>query len=282
MMLDELRHFILIAEHGTFTEAARRAHLTQPALTASIRRLESVAGARLLHRGRHGAALTAAGAAFLPRARAVLADFEDGLRAVRELEGLAHGEVRVGAGATVCTYLLPALLVKLRRAHPGLRFLLREATPDEAFDALASGDLDLAIVSDAARSQQTRFVVEPWRDDELVIVAAPDIDAKRAPFVAFRRGATTRRLLEERVPGADIVMELGSIAAIKGHVKAGIGVALVSRSAVSADVARGSLVVVRHRATPMKRTFSIVHRGLDRLPPAATALRALLLESSGA
>ena len=72
-MFDSFAHLLLIVEHGTFTEAARHAHLSQPALTASIRRLEEAFGAQLLHRGRRGASLTAAGEALLPRVRAALA-----------------------------------------------------------------------------------------------------------------------------------------------------------------------------------------------------------------
>src|SRR5689334_10647954 len=126
-MIEELRHFLLIADHGTFTEAARRAHLSQPALSASIRRLEDQLGARLLHRGPGGAALTAAGDALAPRARAALAAIEDGRRAVAEVAGLHAGEVRLGAGATATTYRLPPVLAQFRRRHPGVRFLVREA-----------------------------------------------------------------------------------------------------------------------------------------------------------
>ena len=131
-MYDELRHLVLIVEHGTFTEAARHAHLSQPALTASIRRLEAHVGAKVLHRGRDGARLTAAGEALLPRAQASLAALEDGIRAVAEVEGLRAGEVRLGAGATACSYLLPPALVGFATAHPGIRYFLRENTTDES------------------------------------------------------------------------------------------------------------------------------------------------------
>jgi len=165
-MLVELRHFLLIVDHGTFTEAARRAHLSQPALTASIRRLEDQLGARLLHRGPGGATPTAAGQALVPRARAALASVEDGRRAVAEVAGLHAGEVRLGAGATACTYLLPPELARFRRVHPGIRFLLRETTADEALDALANGELDLAIATVDEGG-------EAWREDPLVLVASP-------------------------------------------------------------------------------------------------------------
>lgn len=271
-MLDELRQLVLVAEHGTFTEAARHAHLSQPALTAAIRRLEERVGTRLFSRGRHGATLTAAGEAFLPRARAAIAAFEDGVRAAREIEGLEAGEVRLGAGATACTYLLPPVIAAFRKAHPGITFVLRESTTDEALDWLARGELDLALVT--AKSG------DRWLTDELVVIAAPGLDvaiAPGAPFVTFRRGATSRELLDRHFPEVRVVMELGSIAAVKANVRAGIGLALVSRHAVEDDVARGRLVRLEDRRTPIARPLRIVHRGLDRLPPAARALRTALL-----
>lgn len=269
MMLEPLRHFLLIVEHGTFTEAAKRAHLSQPALTQSIRRLEDEMGARLLHRSRRGAELTAAGQALLPRARAALAAVEEGRRAVREVLGVDEGEVRIGAGGTACTYLLPPLVASFRREHPRVRFFLREQTPEEALASLDAGEIDLAIVP-ADRG-------DPWFVDELVLVAAPGTDPKGAPFVTFRTGASSRAELDRAFPSAEIAMELGSIAAVKGHVRSGVGIALVSKHAVKTDVQLGRLVIVRHRKTPIRRTIHVVHRGLDRLPPAAAALRSRML-----
>jgi DNA-binding transcriptional LysR family regulator len=300
-MFDELRYFLLIAEHETFTEAARRAHLSQPALTAAIHRLEARMGAPLFVRGRRGASLTAAGHALVPRARAALSAIDDGARAVAEVAGLRAGEVRVGGGATACTYLLPPTLAAFRRRHPNIRIVLREATTDEALDAIAGGDLDLAVVTvpgegdEALRTEPGRTEsgrtepgrtepgrtepgrTDPWRDDPLVLVGAPGVDASRAPYVTFRRGTSTRRLFDAAFPDADVVMELSSIAAVKGNVREGIGLALVSAAAVESDLALGRLVRVDDPRTPIHRTLSIVHPGLERLPPAATALRALLL-----
>lgn len=271
-MYDEMQHLVLIHEHGTFTAAARHAHLSQPALTASIRRLEEQVGARLLHRGRDGARLTAAGEAFLPRARASLAALADGVRAVAEVEGLRQGEVRLGAGATACSYLLPAALAQYRASHPGIRYFLRETTSHDALDALSRGELDLVIVDDGQ---------EEWFVDELILVAAPDIDPKGAPFVTLRPGATTRALLDRHFPEANIVMELGSISGMKGNVRAGIGLALVSRHAVANDLREGRLVRVRDPRTPCPRPLRLAHRGVDRLSPAVSALRDLLLSKAG-
>jgi DNA-binding transcriptional LysR family regulator len=283
-VLEPLRHFALVAQHGTFTAAARHAHVSQPALTASIKRLEAQMGARLLDRGPGGATLTAAGDALLPRARAALAAVEEGRRAVAEVMGLTVGSVRVGAGATVCTYYLPRTLAKLRAAHPGVQILLREADPEDLLDALEAGDLDLVILARVLRrgggdllpAARAGLAREKWVDDEMVLVGAPGVDAKTAPLVTFSQGATTRTLVDHYFPGVPIAMELGSIAAVKGNTRAGVGVALLSRRAIERDVAAGQLVVLDSPATPIMRSLYLVHRGRDRLPPAAGELHRLL------
>jgi len=268
-MVQEIKHLLLIAEYGTFTAAARRAHLSQPALTASIRRLERDIGARLLHRGRGGAELTAAGHAFVPRARAALAAIEEGRRAVAEIEGLGAGEVRLGAGATVCTYLLPKTLARYRKSFPNVRISLIEGYRERLEDEVQAGRIDLAIVTGGGD--------ELWRRDELIIVGAPKLDARRAGFVTFGEGSATRALLRKHFGEVDIVMELSGIAAVKSNVRAGIGKALLSRAAVEADVKTGRLVVIGTRNTPIRRKLSLVHRGVDRLTPSAAALRKMLL-----
>jgi DNA-binding transcriptional LysR family regulator len=292
-MLEPLRHFTLIAQHGTFTAAARHAHVTQPALTASIQRLEAEMSARLFDRGPGGATLTAAGAALLPRARAALAAVDDGRRAVSEVMGLAAGSVRLGAGATVCTYYLPRTIALFRARHPAVQILLREANQDELLDSLEAGDLDLVILArvaapgrrgrlspDLLRAARSGLVREKWVDDELVLVAAPGFPRSvDAPLVTFAHGATTRTLTDQHFPERPIAMELGSIAAIKANARAGVGVALVSRRAIERDVATRQLEVVPSDRTPIARPLYLVHRGRDRLPPAATELYKMLKRS---
>jgi DNA-binding transcriptional LysR family regulator len=300
-MLEPLRHFALVAQHGTFTAAARHAHVTQPALTASIQRLEGQMGAKLFDRGPGGASLTAAGDALLPRARAALAALEEGRRAVSEVMGLAVGSVRVGAGATVCTYYLPRTLARFRASYPGVQILLREATPDALLDDLDAGELDMVILAriaptssgrrkkksdgggmssmgpDLLRAARSGHVREKWIDDELILVSAPGLaGAAEGPIVTFARGATTRTLTDQYFPELPIAMELGSIAAVKANTRAGVGVALVSRRAVERDLAAKQLEVVASDRTPIIRPLYLVHRGRDRLPPAASALHKML------
>lgn len=287
-MLEPLRHLVLVAQYGTLTAAARHAHVTQPALTASLQRLEAQMGAKLLVRGRSGASLTAAGEALLPRARAALAAIDEGKRAVAEVLGLEAGAVRIGAGATVCTYYLPRTLAKFRARHPGVSILLREASQDDLLDALESGDLDLVILArvarrggaDFLRAARSGLAREKWLEDEMVLVAAPGVDAKTAPLVTFAKGATTRMIADQLFPGVPVAMELGSFAAVRGNTRAGVGVALMSRMAVERDIAGGQLVIVPSERTPVARPLYLVHRGRDRLPPAAAELHRMLRDQA--
>jgi DNA-binding transcriptional LysR family regulator len=268
-MLEQLRHFLHIAELGSFTAAARRAHVSQPALTAAIRRLEAELDARLFDRGRHGAELTLAGRTLLPHARAAVIALDEGVREVGRLVALEAGEVRIGGGSTACTYLLPPVLSLFRRRHPKVSIVLRELPEEVAVDAFERGELDLVVAS-ASHG-------EPFRDEEVVLVAAPGRDAASLPFITFQPGSAVRTLLDRHFPGRPIAMELGSIGVVKGSVRAGLGVALISKSAVATDLSLGRLVEVPSPVTPIARPLRLLHRGLDRLSEPARALRAMLL-----
>ncbi len=139
-MMDLLVHFVRVAEAGTFTAAARQVFLTQPALTASIKRLEATLGGALFVRGRTGAELTDAGRALLPHARAALVAAAEGRRAVGEVLGAERGELRVGAGTTAITYLLPPIVAEFRRKHPKVGLKLFERGQDALLSSFAGAN----------------------------------------------------------------------------------------------------------------------------------------------
>lgn len=269
-MIDELQHLLLVVDTGTFTEAARRAHLTQPALSAAIRRLEERVGARLLERLPRGARPTAAGEAFLPHARAAVGAWEAGRRAVAEIEGISAGRLTVGGGATACTYLLPSILTAYKERFPGVRLQLREVLTPRVPEAVAAGELDLGIAEGAG---------EPWLQDELILVGAPGL-AAGAPFVTFVQGSWVRAALERLFPEAEVAIELSSIASVKGLTRAGMGRSLLSRAACRDDLAHGALVELPDPRTPLCRPLGLLHLGEERLSPAARALRELILAAS--
>jgi len=257
MELTTLRQFRAIAESRHMTRAAEAMGVTQPALSAMVKKLEAELGAPLLHRTRRGVELTEAGRVFLAHAQRAIAEAESGRDAVRQLAGLERGSIRVGGGATATTYLLPPVVSAVRRAQPGLRFYVREAGSTAVAEAVLGGELDLGIVTlPLAAPGADRLVRVPLVEDELrlLVPAAKDggagmlkrregetgfrwADLKGVPFVAFEAGTAVRDMVDRAAERAgvtlDVVMELRSIEGIKSMVAAGIGVGLVSRFALA-------------------------------------------------
>ena len=170
----------------------------------------------------------------------------------------------IGAGAMACTYLLPERLTAFRDRYPGIELQLREYVGSEVQRRVRTGQLDLGIVADADGA-------EPWGDDALVLVAAPDQQPRG--HVTFFPGANHRAVLDAHFPEVPVAMELNSLEAVKAHVMAGMGIALLSRATVDAELERGQLVIVDDPRTPVVRHLGLLHAGIARLSPAARALR---------
>ncbi len=297
MELTPLRYFIAIARAGHLTGAARTLGVTQPALSAMLHKLEAEAGAPLMHRRARGVELTEAGRVFLRHAEDAVRSADAGIRSVRELLGLQAGSIRVGGGATATTYLLPRVISDVRRSHPGLRFYLREAGSSAVATAVASGELDLGIVTLPLKGAESDDLVKiPLVSDEMRLLVppsrargssggrsatshaaiGPDLagtsfrfkDLGETPVVAFEAGTAVREMIDRAAAAAgvrlNVVMELRSIESIKQMVAAGIGVGFVSRFAVRTGEGLAC------RDGKLSRELAIVRRR-DRTPSAAVA-----------
>lgn len=313
MELTTLRHFQAIAQHGHMTRAARALGISQPALSAMLKKLEKEVGTDLLNRTGRGVELTEAGRVFLQHAEDAIRRADAGVKAVRELIGLERGSIRVGGGATATTYLLPPVVSMVRKTHPGLRFYVREQGSNAVAAAVLSGELDLGIVTlPIHHPEQAELLRVPLVDDELRLILPPGespetggrAKAKRSaeqvgglrlarasqtfrwkdlegvPVVAFEAGTAVRELVDERSTKhgvmLNVVMELRSIESIKQMVAAGIGVGFVSRFALGP----GEGLVCREGT--LARKLVIVRRR-DRMPSAAAALfERALLNAAGA
>ena len=284
MELTTLRYFRAIAAAGHMTRAADTLGITQPALSAMLRKLEEEVGAPLFDRTGKGMELTEAGRIFLRHADETLRNAQAGVDAVQQLVGLHRGSIRVGGGATATTYLLPAVVGQVRAQHPGLRFYIREAGSSAVAQAVLAGELDIGIVTlPITTAGADRLVRIPLVQDELRLIVPPAHrlaatksspatfrwkDLEREPFVAFEAGSAVRELIDraaaEAGVGLDVVMELRSIESIKSMVAAGIGVGVVSRFALAEDEGLAC------RDGRLRRSLAIVRSG-ERTPSAAVA-----------
>lgn len=294
MELTPLRYFVAIAAERHMTRASQRLGVTQPALSAALKRLESEVGAELFHRTAKGVELTGAGRVFHEHAEDVLRRAEDSIKAVRQLAGLESGSIAVGGGATATGYLLPAVVGQFRKQHEGIRFSVREAASRTVGEAVLSGALDLGIVTLPIEIPGVADLMQVASlDDELLLIVPPGhrlfgrksfrwSDLQHEHFIGFEAGTAVRGVIDEAVSAAgvqlDVVMELRSIEAIKQMVRAGIGVGLVSRYALPTLRGQADASGLRCRDGRIVRSLAVIRRR-DRVPsPAAAAFETLLLD----
>jgi DNA-binding transcriptional LysR family regulator len=166
----KLRHLVLvttIAEQGSIVGAAERMHVAQPVVTRGLRELEMVLGVQLFERGPRGVKPTIYGEAFVDHARAVLAEIRQAGRHVSELSGGTRGRVVVGNHLAGANVLLPKAISRLKRLHPYISVVVREATPDRLLEDLLTGDVDLIVGrlpgGESDRVTQIRLYDEPVR-----------------------------------------------------------------------------------------------------------------------
>ncbi len=280
MELTALRQLVAIAEAGHMTRAARSLGVTQPTLSAMVRRLEEELGVELFHRTPRGVVPTEAGRALIEHAAEAIRAADRGVEAVRAIAGLEAGSVRVGGGATAMGALLPGVIGRVRRDHPGLRFTAREAGSAAVAAGVRSGELDLGIVTLAEDGEPGEdLIVTATLTDELTLIVPPEhrLAAKKSfrfadlageAVVAFEAGSAVREVIDAAAArhgvALDVVVELRSIQSIERMVEVGVGVGFVSRLA-------GRAGGLRCADGALTRRLGVVRRA-DRVPSPAVAL----------
>lgn len=211
MEIRQLEYFVTVAEERNFTRAAERLLVSQPGVSAQVRKLERELGEELLDRSGRSVRLTEAGESVLPYAQAALAAVEGARLTVAELTGLLRGHAAVGT-VTSHNIDLPAVFARFHARHPHVEITMSEANSDELVDSLRAGHLDAAIVSigaEAPPGTQVQVLV----DEPVVAAVSPDhelaahrvisLDALRdRPLISLPRGAGLRARLDEACAAA--------------------------------------------------------------------------------
>ncbi|HEY1480076.1 MAG TPA: LysR family transcriptional regulator [Gaiellales bacterium] len=287
-MLNRLEGFVAIAEHGQLSRAAAALHLTQPSLTARLQRLEAELATPLFRRTRQGMQLTPQGEALLPHARRALEAVAEGRRALDGSEP-APGRLALGAAPAVSTYVLPALLERLRRDYPSIALSVRTGRSEDVLEMVLAGDAQIGLVR-ALRHPAIEAI--PFYQEELVLVCAPDhplaIDGEvrieqlgGEELVLFDRSSSYHELTGALFRSAGVVprgvMELDNIDAAKQMVRRGLGVALLPYAAVAGEIAEGVLGAATIVGAPAVRRqiVAIRRRGAPYGPFEAAFLAAL-------
>ena len=293
MELRQLAYFDAVARHGSFTKAARRLHVAQPAVSAQIRRLEAELGTTLLERTTRRVALTHAGELFLARARQALSQL-DGARAdLAELSAVLRGQVRIGATQVLGALDLPAALAQFRRRYPGVCLALHSGLIAKLLRLLDAGDVDL-VVGPVHDDLPAAFAARPLAAESMVLVTPPGhrLAAQRGatlaaagdePFVCLASDSRLHTILTEAAAAEGfaprIEFETYSPASIRELVAAGLGVALLARSAAEGP---GPAVGVCELARPPEHPpIGLIRSRARPLTPAARAFGDHLAQAAG-
>ncbi len=291
MNLHLLRIFSAVAQNRSFSRAADALHISQPAVSKSIREFEAQLGLSLLERGPRGVQLTEAGRLLIKHARDLFAAEQSAHESLAALRGLQQGTLRVGASTTIATYFLPPVLGDFYRVHPAIELRLTSANTSMIADLLMSREVDVALVEGPVEAVDV--IVKPWHEDELVFITAVNhpLVGRKPPIrvsdladeiiVLREQGSGTRDVAWDALlaTGWDPqrILEVSSNEAITRVVAAGVGIGIVS-SAVAADhLALGRLKVLPIEGLAIRRPLTRLFLP-DRQPSPATAAFNSLLD----
>jgi DNA-binding transcriptional LysR family regulator len=280
----QLAAFCAVVERKSFSQAAERLGVTQPAVSLQVRSLEKRLGRQLLDRSGRRVEPTEAGLAFYRGAQRLLA-LEGQL--LEELEaggkGDLGGTLEVGASTGPGSTVVPVLLCEFQRANPGVAISLSISDTQSVVDRVAARELELGVVGAARRHRGVVF--ESFFRDEVVLACPPDHrfagstisldELREEPLIVMQEGAGVRLVIEDelrragtRLRDLEPRLELGLQESARSAVAAGYGVTFISRAAIEADLAAGTLAVARIRGLDPARQISLV-RSTGRSPTRA-------------
>jgi len=272
--LKQLHYLVAISEQLNFTRAAESCFVTQSTLSAGLKELEDVLGARLVERDRQTVLMTPIGLEVAKRARAILAATQDLVEIAAESQGPMTGLLRLGVIPTIAPFLLPPCLQLLRERYSDLHLALREDLTANLLSRLEGGQLDLALI--ALPYETGNLMVEPLFDDDLWVVGGKNDPQLNARKVEITPSLTDRLLLLEEghclrdhalyACGAStgrstVGVEATSLLTLVQMIESGLGIGLVPEIAVKSGLTESPTLVARPMSKPSpKRTIALVAR----------------------
>src|ERR687885_150525 len=270
----QLAAFCAVVERRSFSDAAAKLGVTQPAVSLQVRALEKRLGRQLLDRSGRRVEPTEAGLRLYRGAQRLLALEEQLLEDVSDGAGAElSGRLELGASTGPGGSVVPRLLCEFQREHPAVAVALSVSDTQTVVEQVARRELELGVVGAARRHRSVVF--EPFFRDQVVLVCPPGHrfagrtialdDLRGELLILMQEGAGVRQVIEDefrrvgaRLRDFDVRLELGLQESVRSAVEAGFGVTFISRSAVEADVEAGRLATARVRGLEPARQGSLV------------------------
>jgi DNA-binding transcriptional LysR family regulator len=287
MELRELRSLVALAELGTITLTAQKLNLSPAAIHKQLKSMEAQLGVRLYQRTGRALQITQAASVLLPYVSDLLAQYEAALKALEEWKGVKQGAVRIGAGPSLSTYVLPELLKRYRRRYPGIELLVETGNSRALVDAIGHGTIDLALLVGSELPEPPTLTVEASWPIEMVLLArsgqAPArvrlAELHKLPFILFQQGSRLGNLVERYFAEMDfrprVTMRFDNAEAIKAMIRSGLGLSMLPMYAVDGDVKKGALAIVHQKERPLFSRIELVSRKASYVPQSVRAFAGL-------
>jgi DNA-binding transcriptional LysR family regulator len=276
----QLTAFLAVIRGGSVTAAADELMVTQPSVSSAIAALGRELGCDLFERAGRGIRLTEAGRAFAPFAADVIGLLDDGRQAAREAAAVASRRLQIAAVTTAAESFVPPLMRAFADRHPDIELTLDVGNRQEVLDRVRAHAVDVAISGKPPADD--RLIAEPLTDNGIACITAPEdpaitggpLDAlalAERVWLLREPGSGTRALNEQFLAERGLTpdtLTLGSNGAIKQAARVGLGISLLSRAAVEAELASGRLGEIRLNDGPAPRPWYVLRSAIG--PPRPT------------
>ena len=281
MDIAQLEVLVTVAREKSFSRAAQVLGRTQPAVSQTIRRLESELGAPVFDRSSKDGTLTAAGEVMARYARQILSLRHNALTGVKDLRDVRSGKITLSANEHTVFAILP-IINKFHRKHPDVKIEVKRGVASRIPDEIASREVELGVLS--FRPKDAALVSVGIGSDDIILIVSKEhrFAAKKVvpinelgneKFIAHNARSPYRQhvieTFEKNDTNLNIAIELPSLEAIKRLVETGTGIALVPRLSVEADIEKGNLVGIEVLELKLTRKLNIVYRKNSVLSHAA-------------
>jgi DNA-binding transcriptional LysR family regulator len=286
--LADLQAFVAVAELGSFRAAADGVHLSQPALSRRIEKLEDALGVRLFDRTTRRVSLTAVGRDFSRKTRTLLDDLESSLLAIRDVAATQAGEVTVACVPSAVYYYLPEVIRRYHEKYPRIRVRIIDEAASAVLAVVIRGEADFGVnfigtqepELDFQAILKERFVAACRRDHPLARKREVTwAELGHYDYMTVSKSSGNRLLIDLALANQrdrpKWFYEVRHVATLLGFVEAGLGVAAVPQLAMPRK-RHATLVGVPLVEPAVNRTLGLIRRHGRTLPPAAQALYALM------
>ncbi|WP_456279038.1 selenium metabolism-associated LysR family transcriptional regulator [Bacillus sp. AK128] len=275
MNYEKLRTFIIVAEKKSFSEAARVLYLSQPTITSHIKSLEEHLHTSLFERSTKQVELTQAAKVLYQYAKEIIKLIENAEKEITSLSDKVYGELNVACSLTIGENILPQILGAFKNDYPMIQISVDITNTNKILTNIKDRKYDLGLIE--APVEDPDLVLDPFLEDELVLIAKPGYfdkgkisiniqELKSFPLILREKGSGTRTVMNQYLLKAGINpeelqvhLELGSTEAVKSAVEVGLGISILSKSAIKKELKLGLLQTMPLKDLTLTRYFYIVY-----------------------